>query len=71
MAVRDGYVNVKVKRDEERKEKYKNQKDYSKLNLNDQVHIHDGKEWNIKGAIVGKSEHPRSYILRTDKCTVF
>ena len=45
-------------------------KDYNRLQINDKVHLHDGNAWNIKGIIINTSQHPRSYIIKTDKGTV-
>ena len=40
--------------------------DHSDLSLNDEVRIHNGKSWKIKGIVVGFSKNPRSYFVRTE-----
>ena len=57
----------------EENKKYKENrklKELSKLQMKDKVRLHDGKAWNIKGIIIDTSQHPRSYIIKTDKGTI-
>ena len=41
-------------------------KDLSVLRLNDEVRLHDGKSWSIKGKIIDVSNTPCSYIVLTE-----
>ena len=52
------------------KVKSTNRMDLPALKLNDDVQIHDGKSWSIKGKVSKISEHPRSYLFKTNNGTI-
>ena len=41
----------------------------SQLQVNDEVRLFDGKKWSIKGTVIENSNHPRSYVMHTQKGT--
>ena len=52
------------------KVKSTNRMDLPALKVNDKVRIHDGESWSIKGKVSKISEHPRSYLIKTNKGTI-
>ena len=48
----------------------KHAKDLRPLKEGQSVRLRDGKTWHLKGKVMERAEHPRSYAVKTEKGTI-